>query len=177
MCYPKKRFRYKKSLPSGFFPSAPPFLPNSLSRSLRTYLSDEILFRLFLKIKKKLKSGHGQNPNHQPTNRVRTEFRPGQTPKQLDAVATAVMTTVAVVVLLVPPPLEEPLADRSSSTGRTTSSPDCPRGGPTTAVAPTWSPPQMLLPGHHCRRSSSSTFRAPFSPSAPRPGSSRSRPA
>lgn len=74
------------------------------------------------------------------------------------------------------PPSEEPLADRSSSTGRTTSSPTRPRRGPAAAAeAPTWPPP--MIPGHHYCRSSSSTFRAPFSPWAPRPGWWRSRPA
>lgn len=102
-------------------------------------------------------------------NLVRSGFRRGQTPKQLDsaAAATAAMTAM---VALEPLPLWSHL--HSSSTGRTTSSPDCPpaakeedeeeqdgSGGDILVVL------MVAAPRHgHPRCRSSSTFRAPFSP-------------
>lgn len=107
------------------------------------------------------------------TNQVRSGFRRGQTPKQLDsaaAVATAVMTAMVAAPKLEPLPLWS--HRHSSSTGRTTSSPDCPpaakeeeeeeqdgSGGDILVVL------VAAVPRHgHPRCRSSSTFRVPFSP-------------
>lgn len=104
------------------------------------------------------------------TNQVRSGFRRGQTPKQLDsaaAAATAVMTAMVAAPKLEPLPLWS--HRHSSSTGRTTSSPDCPpaakeeeqdgSGGDILVVL------MVAAPRHgHPRCRSSSTFRAPFSP-------------
>lgn len=58
-------------------------------------LKVEILFLLLvkpLKTNSKIELGPRADRNSPPSNRVRSEFRRGQTPKQLDSAATAVMT-------------------------------------------------------------------------------------
>lgn len=90
-------------------------------------LKVEILFLLLVKrLKTNSKIKPGSAP--EPPNRVRSEFRRGQTPKQLDSAATAVMTLVAVAATAAEKPQLLPLESHrnSSRTGRTTSSPDCP---------------------------------------------------
>lgn len=105
------------------------------------------------------------------SNRVRSGFRRGQTPKQLDSAAAAATAVMTAMVALEPLPLWS--HRHSSSTGRTTSSPDCPpaakeeeeeeeqdgSGGDILVVL------VVAAPRHgHPRCRSSSTFRAPFSP-------------
>lgn len=101
-------------------------------------------------------------------NRVRSGFRRGQTPKQLDSAAAAATAVMTAMVALEPFPLWS--HRHSSSTGRTTSSPDYPpaakeeeeqdgSGGDILVVV------VAAAPRHgHPRCRSSSTFRAPFSP-------------
>lgn len=106
------------------------------------------------------------------TNQVRSGFRRGQTPKQLDsaaAAATAVMTAMVAAPKLEPLPLW--IHRHSSSTGRTTSSPDCPPAAKKEEEEQDGSGGDILVvvvaaaPRHgHPRCRSSSTFRAPFSP-------------
>lgn len=105
-------------------------------------------------------------------NRVRSGFRRGQTPKQLDsaaAAATAVMTAMVAAPKLEPLPLWS--HRHNSSTGRTTSSPDCPPAAKKEEEEQDGSGGDILVvlvaavPRHgHPRCRSSSTFRAPFSP-------------
>lgn len=103
-------------------------------------------------------------------NQVRSGFRRGQTPKQLDSAAAAATAVMTAMVALEPLPLWS--HRHSSSTGRTTSSPDCPQaakeeeeeeqdgsGGDILVVL------VVAAPRHgHPRCRSSSTFRVPFSP-------------
>lgn len=86
--YPKKR--YKNGPPS--FAKTTVFPDHHEEPIL---LKVEILFLLLvkpLKTNSKIELGPRADRNSPPSNRVRSEFRRGQTPKQLDSAATAVMT-------------------------------------------------------------------------------------
>lgn len=102
-------------------------------------------------------------------NQVRSGFRRGQTPKQLDSAAAAATAVMTAMVALGPLPLWS--HRHSSSTGRTTSSPDCPPAAKEEEEEQDGSGGDILVvlvvaaPRHgHPRCRSSSTFRAPFSP-------------
>lgn len=129
-------------------------------------LKVEILFLLLVKPLKtnSKKSSLAPAQTGTPPNRVRSEFRRGQTPKQLDSAATAVMTLAVAATTAAALWIHR---NSSRTAGTRTSSPGCPpakeggggsgAGGGNSVLPIRWGHPR-------CRRSGSSTFRAPFSP-------------
>lgn len=158
--YPKKR--YKNGLP--------PLPKQRFSRTITKNLSFSksrfsFCFLLnLLKTNSKIELGPRADRNSPPSNRVRSEFRRGQTPKQLDSAATAVMTLAVAATTAAALWIHR---NSSRTAGTRTSSPGCPpeKEGGSGGGSSSELPPVPIRCGHpRCRRSGSSTFRAPSSP-------------